>query len=104
MQRGNRKSLGAKDKTKTTSKTDNFTGPKLVLIEWVDAVTEAGWELGKGHCKIDLVYSVGYIISRDDTEIILAADVSPDRENQLHTNRRLAIPSQWIKGIKEITV
>jgi len=104
MLRGKKRSLQARDKAKTTGKDSNTTGSKLVLIEWVDAVTEAGWELGKGHCKVDLVYSVGYLLSSDDTEIILAADVSPDRENQLHTNRRLAIPSQWIKDIKEITV
>lgn len=104
MLRGNKKSLGAKEKTKAVSKPEVKAGPKLVLIEWVDAVTEAGWEVGKGHCKVDLVYSVGYLLSKNDTEIILAADVSPDRENQLHTNRRLAIPSQWIKDIKEITV
>lgn len=102
MLRGKQRSLQARDKTKGSSKTESTLNCKLVLIEWVDAVTEAGWEVGKGHCKVDLVYSVGYLISRDETEVILAADVSPDRENQLHTNRRLAIPAQWIKDIKEI--
>lgn len=76
--------------------------PKLVLVQWVDAVTDSGWEIGKGTSKIDLVSSIGWLLSTDDTEVVLAADVSSDKENQLHTNRRLAIPAQWIKSMKEI--
>jgi hypothetical protein len=78
--------------------------PKLVLVEWVDAVTDTGWEVGKGHSKIDLVQSIGWLISKNNTEITLAGDVSSDKDGLLHTNRRLSVPAQWIKSMKDITL
>jgi hypothetical protein len=77
--------------------------PKLVLIEWVDAVTDTGWEVGKGHSKIDLVQSIGWLIQKDDTQVIIAGDVSSDKDGLLHTNRRLSVPAQWIKLVRNIS-
>lgn len=73
-------------------------------VEWVDAVVSGGWEVGKANSKVDLVTSIGWLLDETDTEVVLAADISTDMEGLLHTNRRLAIPAQWIKSIKEIKV
>lgn len=101
MQRTNGYKLGARPKKKSKEKDINLQdSPKLCVILWVDAVTDTGWDVGKSHTKVDDVLSIGWLVHQSDTEIILASDISMDREGLLHTNRRIAIPAQWIKSME----
>lgn len=85
-------------------KVKETSSPKLVRVEWVDAVVSGGWEIGKANSKVDLVTSIGWLLDETESEVVLAADISTDTDGLLHTNRRLAIPAPWIKSIKEIKV
>ena len=89
-------------KPRKTKKSKPTSSPKLVVVEWVDAVVSGGWEVGKANSKVDLVTSIGWLLDRNESEAVLAADISTDTDGELHTNRRLAIPSPWIKSIKEV--
>lgn len=75
-----------------------------MVVVWVDAVVSTGWDVGRADSKIDEVTSMGWLLSEDRNEVVLAGDISTDTEGSVHTNRRLAIPARWIKSIKDITV
>lgn len=69
---------------------------KLVVIEWVDAVSDGGWE---EHEKPDIheVVTAGYIVSETKDAICIASTVSGT-----FTNARMHIPKAWIKTRKVI--
>lgn len=81
-----------KGKTKGTS----YAEPRIYHVEWTDAVTDNGWEVGTGNSNLDVVSSIGYLLYEDKEKIILAGDVSYDKDKLLHTNRRISIPNKWI--------
>lgn len=89
-------------KPRKTTKSRLTSSPKLVWVEWVDAVVSGGWEIGRANSKVDLVTSIGWLLDRNESEVVLAADISTDTDGALHTNRRLAIPAPWIKQLKEV--
>jgi len=90
--------LMTKSKTKGTS----YADPMLYFVQWTDAVTDNGWEVGTGTSDIDVVSSIGYLIYKDKDKIILAGDVSYDKDKLVHTNRRISIPNKWILFMKEM--
>lgn len=69
---------------------------KLVVIQWVDAVSDGGWE---EHEKPDIheVVTAGYIVSETKDAICIASTVSGT-----FTNARMHIPKAWIKTRKVI--
>ena len=69
---------------------------KLVVIHWVDAVSDGGWE---EHEKPDIhqVVTAGYIVSETNDAICIASTVSGT-----FTNARMHIPKAWIKSRKVI--
>jgi len=69
---------------------------KLVVIQWVDAVSDGGWE---EHEKPDVheVMTAGYIVSETKDAICIASTVSGT-----FTNARMHIPKAWIKSRKVI--
>lgn len=69
--------------------------PKLMYVEWVDAVADVGWDYEVEATKISLIQSVGWLIKENKDEIVLAADYSEG-----DTNRRMAIPKSWIRNKK----
>lgn len=73
----------------------------LVKIVWDDAVTDVGWE-SESAIKLERVSSVGWIIEENEHQIVLAADASLDRHDNVHTNRRIAIPLAWIVSRDEL--
>lgn len=91
-------------KTTTTKTADNRSSPssRLVIVEWHDAAVSIGWDEGQSDAKIEQVSSVGWLLAKGDTEVVLGADVSTAAEGIVHTNRRLAIPASWIRSIKDI--
>ena len=91
-------------KTTTTKTADSPYSPssRLVIVEWHDAAVSIGWDEGQSDAKIEQVSSVGWLLAKGDTEVVLGADISTAAEGVLHTNRRIAIPASWIKSIKDI--
>lgn len=71
---------------------------KLIVIKWVDAVSDGGWE---EHEKPDIheVTTAGYIVSENNDAICIASTVSGT-----FTNARMHIPKAWIKSRKVIKV
>ena len=71
---------------------------KLIVIRWVDAVSDGGWE---EHEKPDIheVITAGYIVSENKDAICIASTVSGT-----FTNARMHIPKAWIKSRKVIKV
>lgn len=91
-------------KTIPTKTNDNSRSQssRLVIVEWHDAAVSIGWDEGQSDAKIEQVTSVGWLLAKGDTEVVLGADISTAAEGVIHTNRRLAIPASWIKSIKDI--
>jgi len=72
--------------------------PKLVYLEWVDAVADLGWE---ANCKAELhhCHTVGYIIDETKDAICVAATWSLTM-----SNARMHIPKAWITKRKVINL
>jgi hypothetical protein len=68
----------------------------IVYVEWVDAVSDAGWE---DNVKVDIhpVCTVGFLIAETKDGICLASTVSGD-----NSNARMHIPKSWITKRKVI--
>lgn len=77
--------------------------PKPVLVTWVDAVTEIGWDEG-AKTKVSNVTSLGWLMAATDSEVVIVGDTSQEPGGPLSTNRRIAIPKAWIESIKDIKV
>lgn len=76
----------------------------LVLVQWNDANVNLGWDTEI--TQVEAIHSVGWKIHEDKKSIVLAADVG-DKPRPLHpetteTNRRIAIPKDWVTSIKEL--
>lgn len=71
--------------------------PKLMYVEWVDAVADVGWDYEVEATKISLIQSVGWLVRETKDEIVLAADYSEG-----DTNRRMAIPKSWVRNKKPL--
>ena len=69
---------------------------KLVYVEWVDAVSDGGWE---DNIKVDIhaVKTVGFLIAETKDGICLASTISGD-----NSNARMHIPKAWIVKRKVI--
>jgi len=69
---------------------------KLVVVHWVDAVSDGGWEEDE---KPDIhhVVTAGFIVSETKDAICIASTVSGT-----FTNARMHIPKAWIKSRKVI--
>lgn len=69
---------------------------KLVIIEWVDAVADVGWDT---EVKPDIhsVITAGFIVAETKEAICIASTVSKD-----NSNARMHIPKAWIKTRKVI--
>lgn len=89
--------------TKGRVKGTSYAEPNVYLVRWTDAVTDNGWEVGMGNSNIDVVSTIGYLIYKDKDKIILAGDVSYDKDKLLHTNRRISIPNKWIEFMAQVT-
>ena len=68
----------------------NLAASPLVYVEWVDAVSDGGWE---EHVKVDVhpVKTVGFLIAETKEGICLASTISGES-----SNARMHIPLSWI--------
>jgi hypothetical protein len=69
---------------------------QLVYVEWVDAVSDGGWE---DNVKVDIhpVRTVGFIVDENKDGICLASTLSHEM-----SNARMHIPKAWITKRKVI--
>jgi hypothetical protein len=69
---------------------------KLVVVHWVDAVSDGGWEEDE---KPDIhhVVTAGFVVSETEDAVCIASTVSGT-----FTNARMHIPKAWIKSRKVI--
>ena len=73
---------------------------KKVLIEWVDANIEHGWQADINDCDIAMTEELGYLIEEDNEKVIVARGYS---QYGLY-NSPMAIPRGCIKSIKELRI
>lgn len=80
---------------------------KLLLITWQDAAVDNGWSaVGATPMTPSTVKSVGWLVSENDKCFVLGSDIGdsidapPDRTTE--TNRRIAIPKDWVIEIKDL--
>ena len=72
--------------------------PKLVYLEWVDAVADLGWEENV-KASLHECHTVGYIIDETKDAIVVAATWS-----KTMSNARMHIPKAWIVKRKAINL
>lgn len=72
--------------------------PKLVYLEWVDAVADLGWE-DNVKATLHECQTVGYIIDETKDAICVASTWS-----KTMNNARMHIPKAWIKKRKVLTI
>jgi len=70
--------------------------PKVILVEWVDAVCSAGWE-SDSKPELHPCTTLGYLITEDADAVVIASTISLGSNNA-----RMVIPKAWIKKRKEI--
>lgn len=72
--------------------------PKLVYVEWVDAVADLGWEADV-KASLHACHTVGYIIDETKEALCIAATWS-----KTMSNARMHIPKAWIVKRKAINL
>jgi len=72
--------------------------PKVILVEWVDAVADAGWE-ATTKPELHSCTTLGYLIAEDNDALVIASTLSLGQ-----SNARMHIPKAWIKKRKEIKI
>lgn len=63
---------------------------KLVYIEWVDAVADAGWDSVKPP-ELHPCRTIGFVVSENKEAICIASTLSLEQ-----SNARMHIPKKWI--------
>jgi len=72
--------------------------PKVILVEWIDAVCSSGWEIDSKP-ELHPCTTLGYLITEDTDAIVIASTLSLGSNNA-----RMIIPKAWIKKRKEIHI
>lgn len=72
--------------------------PKVILVEWIDAVCSAGWEIDTKP-ELHPCTTIGFLITENDDAVCIASTLSLDSNNA-----RMVIPKAWIKKRKEIKI
>ena len=72
--------------------------PKVILVEWIDAVCSAGWE-AETKPELHPCTTLGFLITEDDDAVVIASTLSLGSNNA-----RMMIPKAWIKKRKEIKI
>ena len=78
-----------------------------MYITWQDALVDNGWAGASTALTPSTIISVGWLISQTDKAIILASDIGDDSDPTTkvvttETNRRIAIPKDWVISQKEL--
>ena len=76
--------------------------PRLVIVEWQDAVHYFGWQSGNDFTDVftlPSVYSVGWVMGEDETGIKLAQSWAKRNHAQI-----IIIPKGMVVGITDIQI
>lgn len=75
--------------------------PKIIHVEWVDAVTSLGWEPVSEPLTPRSCLTVGFLIHETDKFIVIAGTWGLEGDHE-ESNNRTAIPKGWIVAQREI--
>ena len=76
--------------------------PRLVIVEWQDAVHHFGWQSGNDFTDVfslPSVYSVGWVMGEDETGIKLAQSWAKRNHAQI-----IIIPKGMVVGVTDIQI
>lgn len=71
---------------------------KILVIKWIDAQADSGWEEGTKAHLADCI-TVGFVVSETKQAICVATTIS-----EPHNNCRMHIPKKWITSRKEVDI
>lgn len=74
--------------------------PKVVAIQWLDAVAGAGWTDHADAPEASVIYSVGFLVKKTRKEVTIATSVgAADNEH----NGSMTIPRGMIQSMVELS-
>ena len=71
--------------------------PQPVLIVWVDAVAEAGWESNDREPELHECWTLGWLISSNQHGYRVAATIGGDEHNAT-----INIPKAWVRRLEKL--
>lgn len=72
--------------------------PKLVRVEWADALAEHGWRKVEDISGPSPIVTVGFLAREDDTAVVVCASATEDGE----WNNCMVVPRGMITKITEL--
>lgn len=72
---------------------------KLVVVQWIDAVTHGGWKEPEEYAKLTSMHvaSVGWVVRDTPTEITIIQTIA----DTMMTDS-ITIPKSWVQKIRRI--
>lgn len=71
---------------------------KVVLIEWIDAVTEQGWQKATDLIEAPTCLTMGFLVKETKLSISVAATISDDEVNAIQTiPRSMVVRKKYVK-------
>jgi len=70
---------------------------KVIYVEWIDAVAEAGWSKVSDIDEVHLCKTLGFLVKETKLSMSVATTISDKEVNAVQT-----IPKAWIKKKKVI--
>lgn len=71
---------------------------KVVLIEWIDAVTEQGWQKPADLMDAPTCLTIGFLVKETKLSISVAATISDDEVNAVQTiPRAMVVRKRYVK-------
>lgn len=76
--------------------------PKIVYVEWRDAVSTQGWEDLGYRASPAKCTTVGFLVKNRKKYVTIAATFA--KSGIKESNNRISIPSDWISSMREIDI
>lgn len=76
----------------------NLATAKVVYVEWVDAVGDAGWGVAV-EPELHPCQTIGYLVGETKKAVLIASTISKDS-----TTCRMHIPKAWITNRRTINI
>ena len=73
--------------------------PQPVLIVWVDAVAEAGWQPNESEPELHECHTLGWLISANQHGYRVATTLSHDEHNAT-----INIPRAWVRRVVKLSI
>ena len=69
---------------------------RVALVEWDDAVADAGWTSRHDNERPDRCLSIGAVVAENEASITLAGSWGRDSDGAIQSNNRMTIPAGMI--------